>query len=159
MNLDDTHIKVFGVFMNWLYTQQIVDSKGRSLGCGSLMNLWLLADRILIPTLQNQVVVELDRARKAGGSLVAECGRVFANTHPDSPLRRYIIDTWNFTENLGDDSSYPQELLVGIVNTVISRKDPTGIVILTEQECSKYFIDEKVGLTQSRSRMEATSSG
>jgi len=49
-------VKAFGVFTNWLYTQTIMDSSGGAPKVDVLANLWIFAERILHPKLQNQVM-------------------------------------------------------------------------------------------------------
>jgi hypothetical protein len=95
MDFEDTDIEVFGTFVNWLYTQRITDSEGNAPSYCSLTNLWLLADRVMVPRLQNRLFAELDNSRlkKATSMSPDEYQRVYDNTHEDSPLRGYIVDT------------------------------------------------------------------
>ena len=73
MDLEDTEPHVFGTFVNWLYSQDIENAEGEVPDDATLVNLWLLADKCLVPKLQNQVMRALDkRARdKASTSVVA----------------------------------------------------------------------------------------
>ena len=52
-------VKAFGVFTNWLYTKTIVDSSGGTPNVDVLANLWIFAERILHPELQNEVMNHL----------------------------------------------------------------------------------------------------
>ncbi|KAH8601680.1 hypothetical protein B0O99DRAFT_588866 [Bisporella sp. PMI_857] len=65
LELDDTEPAVFGSFVQWLYTQDIVDGKGSLPDQPTLVNLWILADKILVPRLQNQIIRALDLSRRA----------------------------------------------------------------------------------------------
>lgn len=52
------------MFVNWLYTQRVEDKKGKLPRSGPLVNLWLLADLFIMPKLQNQILLELDKSRR-----------------------------------------------------------------------------------------------
>jgi hypothetical protein len=50
---------VFGLAMGWLYTQKLQDSIGGSPSTHDLYRLWVLADRLLTPKLQNDTIPEI----------------------------------------------------------------------------------------------------
>jgi hypothetical protein len=68
MTLDDVDSKLFGLLVHWFYTEdvfikdlEVVNNKTISQECLDknsilLANLWLLADRFLIPLLQNNIM-------------------------------------------------------------------------------------------------------
>ena len=81
MSLEDTEPHVFGTFVNWLYSQEIENVDGEVPEDSTLINLWLLADKCLVPKLQNQVIRALDKRAKDSvprNVVVAEAARVEA---------------------------------------------------------------------------------
>jgi len=54
MRLPDVDSKVFGLLVTWVYQQEIEGGKSQRLL--QLVKLWMLAERCLIPDLQNQVM-------------------------------------------------------------------------------------------------------
>lgn len=52
VELEDIIPDVFGTFADWIYTQQIKAHISKS----SLVLLWLLGDRFIVPQLQNRVM-------------------------------------------------------------------------------------------------------
>lgn len=64
LDLEDTEPHVFGTFVNWLYSQDIENAEGEVPDDSTLVNLWLLADKCLVPRLQNQVMRALDKRAK-----------------------------------------------------------------------------------------------
>lgn len=100
----------------WLYTQEIdvmnfddpelkkkvslVDDA--SLGsfsrrCMSLLQLWVLADRLLIRKLQNAVLDKLEDLLEGSSYLpqIAACDFVYENTAVDCPLRQWLVFQWS----------------------------------------------------------------
>jgi hypothetical protein len=55
----DVDLKAFGIIANWMYTQDIVASSGELPDFCTLARVWILADRFLIPKLQNQAMKDL----------------------------------------------------------------------------------------------------
>lgn len=46
----------FGIFTNWLYTQKLQIEAEHTPSLPALARLWILSKRLLVPTLQNQVI-------------------------------------------------------------------------------------------------------
>lgn len=86
----EADVKVFGVFSNWLYTQKILDSKGDQPDLGTLAHLWILADRFLVPVLQNRVVDSLYDKLNSGREKVSDfldfCKIADKHAEGDNPL-------------------------------------------------------------------------
>lgn len=102
MNLNDVHPEIFGVFVNWLYTQKIENAVDKSLlTLKDLAVLWNLADRFLIPILQNNAMARMMMAdkqwfwRQYKGSCwgaVAELVDYVYKEHPSkSPARKLCV--------------------------------------------------------------------
>lgn len=58
----------FGVIANWFYTQKILDTSGKVPLQSVLARVWILADRFLIPVLQNQVMDCLGSGKSFSGA-------------------------------------------------------------------------------------------
>jgi hypothetical protein len=86
----EADFKAFGVFSNWLYTQTILDSEGYQPDMCSLAHLWILADRFLVPRLQNKVVDNLhyilNRGRENVSDFLAFCKIADEHAEGDNPL-------------------------------------------------------------------------
>jgi len=92
LQLEDVEGEIFGVFVNWLYTQTIEDEEAKVPSAHHLIQLWVLADRLLVPTLQNQALLVLDKQRREGCRPSLSYNFVYENTKDNSPLRLYIIE-------------------------------------------------------------------
>ena len=116
--LDDTPHEVFGIFVNWLYMQKIkIKSDCEwSTRCILLMNVWLLADRVMVPRLQNEALVLLGDARRRDREFPpSQYQRIYRNTTQDSPLRACIVKMWPDL-TISNSELYPRELLIDLVN-------------------------------------------
>ncbi len=86
----EADVRAFGVFSNWLYTQNILNSKGDRPDLGTLANLWILADRFLVPVLQNKVVDNLyymlNSGREKVSDFLAFCKIADEHAKGDNPL-------------------------------------------------------------------------
>jgi hypothetical protein len=94
MDLEDIDPAVFALFVNWLYAQKVLsDQEDDQPSLPHLISLWMLADRFLVPKLQNQALIAYDRTRVALNQRPASrtVGHIYKNTSPDSLLRKYII--------------------------------------------------------------------
>lgn len=94
MKLDDVDAKTFGIFTNWLYTQDLMDGSGEYLiDIADLSQLWILAQRFLMPRMQNQVMRVLHSALKRCSDtlLLMELGRL-ARKHGSDTLKSLFLD-------------------------------------------------------------------
>jgi hypothetical protein len=137
---------VFDIFVNWLYTQTIAADTQPESHMSWLIELWILADRLLAPKLQNQVLVAYDKLRVALWCRpVIHFVLVYENTVQGSPLRRYItqIAASGFTVNdeLTGPEGYTKDLLFDMVNFM-----RTGLrekwVEFSEEELKQFFVEE-----------------
>ncbi len=129
LDLDDTKPKIFGMFLNWLYSQEVVDDEGNSPSCSDYINLWILADRLLVPTLQTHVLAQLGISRKAnekGKSLSSGIfQRVWDNTIEGSPLRAYLVEAMvkkPKPSGIKCPSHYPHGMLIAIIDGLRDRE-------------------------------------
>jgi hypothetical protein len=100
--LEETTEGTFELFMQWLYFQKLVSIKLDELSdCESpkvtsankdLVSLWVLADKLGMPALQNVALNAIhDLSNKANCVFVPTFGFINANTTTDSLLRRYSV--------------------------------------------------------------------
>jgi len=68
----DVDLKAFGFFVNWLYNKVILGASGGQPDLSTLAHLWILADRVLIPKLQNQAMDIMYSRLLSGGSVVRQ---------------------------------------------------------------------------------------
>ncbi|CAG8951813.1 hypothetical protein HYFRA_00005617 [Hymenoscyphus fraxineus] len=153
----------FGIFVNWLYKQKIVDENGWVTSAETLIDLWLLAQRFLVPQLQNQALTLLENIRglkKENNRRLppSMLKRIYNNTSEDSVLRKYVIATWHdgvIEEK--DGYLHPRLFLLDIVNSINSKmrlaelqwnqqyrsthpqKEPVGLSV---DELKKFYVDE-----------------
>jgi len=116
--LDNTPHEVFGIFVNWLYMQKIKIKSDCEwpIRCILLMNVWLLADRVMVPRLQNEALILLECAPRRGREFPpSQYHRIYQNTTKDSPLRACIVTMWPDVA-ISNSELYPRELLVDLVN-------------------------------------------
>jgi hypothetical protein len=68
MTLEDVDGNIFGLFVNWLYTQKVCHpgSEPEKLEVMEMAMLWTLAGRFMIPKLQNQIMPDLEFALADG---------------------------------------------------------------------------------------------
>lgn len=87
----DRDIEPFGMFVDWLYSQAVVIGINRANKYGGtarahdmtlLIDLWLLADKIMASELQNQALLKLDKLR-------AQQGGVWTNA-VEPPIQRHV---------------------------------------------------------------------
>ncbi|KAN0122683.1 hypothetical protein V8E51_001009 [Hyaloscypha variabilis] len=106
--VDEEDEEVIRPLVHWLYTQQLMftepqkrprltwmKSREREL---CLVKLWVLADKILIPQLQNMTLDVLDERRvKSKAVMDSKClAYICANTSKDSGLRRWVVHRYAF---------------------------------------------------------------
>ncbi|PVH71818.1 hypothetical protein DL98DRAFT_89832 [Cadophora sp. DSE1049] len=90
VDLYEVKPETFGIFVNWIYTQDVVSEDGEVPNVHGLIHLWLLADRILVPSLQNQAIDLIERTRQQKGNdrLPSELFPIiYDNTNAESALR------------------------------------------------------------------------
>lgn len=90
-------------------------------------------------------------------SMYRECQRVYSNTPDNSPLRQYLIDTWNFdipiSLQAGTQADFPQEMLIGVINSVNSRQfSVQNVVLVSREDLMTYFVDENIQRRQPKKR-------
>jgi hypothetical protein len=118
----------------------------------TLVRLWLLADYLLLPKLQNEVITILCRRGLAGCKTEKELlPEICLKTQSWSPLRRYLVDmcVWGGFQHAeimydvyGDSDDLPHEIL-GEIAIAYSKKDDMLCRVLTYISANGYAIDPK----------------
>ncbi|TVY90520.1 hypothetical protein LAWI1_G006819 [Lachnellula willkommii] len=141
--------QVFGLFVHWLYTQNVVQDQHNEPPTRDLVDLWLLGDRFLIPRLQNDTLIALDQNRVGTGRRIGFSYRVYDNTVRGSPLRRYLAQTTatGFPKNEAisyRQDHYPPELVFDMFNFLRTRPGPWGAKCIkySKDELKQFFVEE-----------------
>ncbi|TVY45882.1 hypothetical protein LSUB1_G000478 [Lachnellula subtilissima] len=150
MDIVDVDPKVFALFLNWLYTQNVAQDQDNAQTLGTFINLWLLDDRFLIPKLQNETLVALDWRRMETGKRVGVYHVVYNNTVRGSPLRRYLAQTTatGFPSNGAiayEHDHYPPELVFDMFEFLRTQTGPAGArrrVNYSKDELRQFFVEE-----------------
>ena len=138
--LNDVNRRVFPHLINYLYTERVDLSlelyekdepesvkDQQAAQEEDLMQLWVLADKLLIPSLQNGVVETFECMWREGTdrAMCTTCATyVYEHTAEHSPLQKLVADHCAF--DLNDDHvlkarhDYPKELLLDMVHCLQS---------------------------------------
>lgn len=114
-SLEDVDVDVFGLFVSWLYTEQLVNKRGKPPFQHRSMGLWILANRLRMPRLCNDALDALElRRRQEGGIQTRSFVYVYSNTTEEDPLRRYVVDVCillmpSFSDDIKTEH-FPEEL-------------------------------------------------
>lgn len=140
--------ETFGTFVNWLYTQEIVSADDEPPTISSLVHLWLLADRLLVPCLQNQAIdcIEYTRQQKGNDRLPSELfPLIYDNTTAESALRKYAIQVCSalYLAQIKNTKNYPMQMLVDIINAVRERSTTKDRLIALPM--APYHVQEPEG--------------
>jgi hypothetical protein len=107
-------VVAFGVVVNWLYSQKVVTSGVDELILSTLAQAWILADRFLIPKLQNQIMFHIHKICICIG-IWKDCTyfETFANiawTYGDGNNELFAVGAWalvwvdkGFVDRLSDE--------------------------------------------------------
>jgi hypothetical protein len=128
IDLDDVDTEVFGLFVQWLYTQDL-RSVDKDYPMGDLLiKLWVLADRLIAPKCQNSTVCAIEaRLRRDKFVRTDQVKYIYDNTIPGSPLRRLIVDQCSNLQHTSfvarrPVQDYPKEMLFDLVAVLLERR-------------------------------------
>lgn len=109
-----------------------------------LFKLWVLADKLLIPQLQNSVLHKVQEIC-TGTNIIptSSITYVYDNTHQGSPLRRWILNecaslqmTW-FEEH---PTQFPKDMLLELV-VLWKTASNRGNIALAKEKMEEYEVD------------------
>ncbi|PVH86909.1 hypothetical protein DL98DRAFT_567186 [Cadophora sp. DSE1049] len=122
MTIDDFPFPdAFGLIQCWMYTMKIEHPLNNPLTVSGYCLAWILADRLLIPKLQNQAVTEIC-TKKLPLATMPNVKMVYENTSPDSKLRKLVAyicafemepEMWATRDGDGD-GDIPSQFLVDV---------------------------------------------
>ncbi|KUJ12246.1 uncharacterized protein LY89DRAFT_756601 [Mollisia scopiformis] len=118
MKLPEKDAKMFELFYNWLYTQELWDRDARREEwpeLEGLMKLYIFADTVKVPVLKNHIIDTLQAISNATRRLpVSVFPYVWSNTTATDPIRTLMVDwlVWEFNEREFDENPeyFPPEL-------------------------------------------------
>lgn len=166
MTLEDVEDATFESFVTWVYTQAIpfvtgidgiTDYESDNI---NLIRLWILADRLLIPQLQNSAIFRLEESRRRYKHKLLfplEIAKeVYEQTETTSPLRRYLVDlcaakfNHKVYANVNNRKLFPQEMLLDLLETCSKidqgdiRKLGNFLFIDIAETSKRYYVAERV---------------
>jgi hypothetical protein len=110
-----------------------------------LTGLWVLADKFLLPKLQNLALGAIDRTRIKTARSKTHCiDRIWEDTATDSPLRRYIVDICARRLAVGCLAKYPdqfpKEMLLQLIiakdEPIDAQEERTKAIVRTDYYCA-----------------------
>lgn len=143
MRIEDIESSVFGLLIHWVYTH---DLKGKVLvGAPSMLTLaklWTLAERFLMPRLQNAVVDEMYRSRgqlthplafmdcvgflpspSKPHSNLLQINYVYSGDGKEHPLKQIVVERLAY-EHVGiwreKSKDLPQEFVLDVLETLLT---------------------------------------
>ncbi len=145
MEFDAPSCDSFAIFVDWVYSRQIEDGEGALPSAKELVNLWVLADSILVPGLQNKAMEAINEHAANHADLPADFFvHLYECTTPESKLRALFVDmAVAFPNSITKPRKLPYEMLVDIVkrNAESHCRQPTRF---SKDKMSKYFVDEDI---------------
>ncbi|KAH8590815.1 hypothetical protein B0O99DRAFT_744892 [Bisporella sp. PMI_857] len=136
-------INAFGIFTDWLYSQKIASVDGSLPSVTDLIHLWILADNLIIPTLQNQTIQAISEVMTPTDkpeSFILHT--LYNNTMANSPLRQILADMFvshAFVIDEEIEHHFPREILLDMINSA-ARSTPKKTAKLSKSKMAKYLI-------------------
>ena len=121
LELEDVDVHVFGLFIHWIYKQKVTNKKGQPAFQHRLMQLWVLAERLNMPALQNDAIDGIEARRVDMGEEIQTktFNYIYSQTNKSAMLRKYLVDICapqmgNFKQKVLQEN-FPKEMLDEIV--------------------------------------------
>ena len=131
--LEEVIAPVARLLVNWLYTQQLdllqpEDYSQKTKEDLELARLFVIADKLLIPQLQNAIIVLFHKALAAGKDQPVSCVKyIWENTTKENPLRRLILHYCVFYFNpiwlSKNHQQFPKEFLIEALEILGTNKE------------------------------------
>lgn len=115
--LDDTTEEVFSLLSQWFYTRKLEgELGGRDKATSNLYKLWVLAEKLLVLTLQNLIIDTIEMLRPKHNTVSTPSAQyIWSNATADSPLRRLFLQqcVWHLKGDVFRSSPdlFPKEML------------------------------------------------
>ncbi|KAE8418578.1 hypothetical protein BDV36DRAFT_295005 [Aspergillus pseudocaelatus] len=135
----------FAVFVRWLYWNRVC--MNQPLRVLDLFKLWVLAEHLDIPTLQNDALMLCKRRLDRGAIGTDAVAYAYESTLPGSPLRRMAVDSWvcsagkkRFRAHMG---MFPCGFLQDLCSAFFGKKDHNGVQLSGQQHFEYcYFVPD-----------------
>jgi len=112
----------FKRIVEWLYTEEIQKVGEHLPQFCELLDLWLMADLLVMPKLQDDAMkLLLDRSLLPPPTLVIDCEHIYNNTIEGSPLRRLLVAYTVGGDNFRLPKDYtpiPREMLIEMLEKI-----------------------------------------
>jgi hypothetical protein len=108
----------------------------------SLAELWVLAEGLLLPELQNTVIDAMNEIRSTNKFIhTVYLAFVYSHTEAGSPLRRYYVDackTMHTDSYKSDHDHFPHEMLLELVPSLTEDLDDVKEPVATDYHVSLF---------------------
>ena len=143
---EDTTEEVFSFLVEWLYAQKIVLPPSNEYSSISLVKLWVLAEKLLMPGLQNCAIDLLHQRRIDTGRIATKTIQwVYDNTMFGCPLRKMFLDQCANklidTYVLDYPEEFPKDMLIELV--VVLRGIVTDAKVAKVLDPANYYVKEE----------------
>jgi len=165
VELDHADVEAFGLLVTWLYTQKIPitisplpkggkDDDDDKPSWNALVHLWILADYLQIPMLQNSAMDEVLRKQERLEKLPSETFLIiYENTGPGSFLRKVMVDliVWRGLEDstyfAKKHNEFPKDMLIEMATAWTSKSNEMDIVDIEDllDDSKNYHVKTGVG--------------
>ncbi|KAH8767174.1 hypothetical protein F5882DRAFT_413414 [Hyaloscypha sp. PMI_1271] len=108
--MEEDNYEAVRLLIHWFYTQVLdtqqpderLTGKPKDNEDLTLIQLWILADKLLIPELQNLVIDRIDDIREVTEVIPTDClHSVYSNTSAGSPLSRWFVHQMRYSAGAG----------------------------------------------------------
>jgi hypothetical protein len=114
----------------------------------ALSNLWVLADKLLIPRLQNLAINSMEKSRqklKIVATRPANLNYIYSNTSLESPLRRLVVHQCAANLDIAwfskEGDQFPKKMLLDII-TYLSSTHPARRALASKRDMKDYEVKE-----------------
>jgi hypothetical protein len=168
ITLEDVESGVFGLLVNWLYTQKVKDAEEPYVKATELAKLWNLAQRFIMPVLQNDALTQFPKTLRYYNRLWTtaknqekgapvhlrattkdklECYGIAYTVEEMTALKRYLLDhTLALRCAYGDMEEGSKEVPKSIARACLLRGGKSMVEdfsMLLAKHCSDFEADQK----------------
>lgn len=141
MTLEDVGADEFGMFLHWIHLRKLPHTQGYAQSAEKLMKLWKLADRFLIPQLQNVAIRGLHLIVRTGtGS--SHFKAMVENCEGSPTLHTFVVDALLACkkDQLHDDAlqAMKPEMMMELIGSLKSRQAGQEIFM---PPATKYYME------------------
>lgn len=144
MNFQESNITAFGLLINYIYTGEVEGADDEPIPIDELINLWILADRVLMPKLQNASLKAIEVQTHSSFSCSPQTYRqIYDHTVKDSLLRKFLVDFLASypTIELIDPDQLPKQMLIEMWAAARDMNPKKG-VRFSPQRMKRYLVNE-----------------